>query len=219
MYKACIFDLDGTILNTLSSISHTANKALRELNLKRVKTENFKMHAGAGTKEMLLRCIREHGGDEEKNIEPLMEKYFKYFEEGCTYNVKPYPYMKKTLLKMKKNGILLAVCTNKHHDYAVKCVKNAYGDIFDEILGQKPTHERKPSPEAPLILANALNVKTSECLYVGDTATDMQTGIAAKMFTVGVLWGFRDFCELSKAGANAIIDTPEKLLDFFDLSH
>lgn len=128
------------------------------------------------------------------------------------YKVVPYKGMPETLKELKKHGMKLAVCSNKPHPAAVKVIAQLFGEEFDMVVGQSDAIRRKPAPDGPLMVAGKFGVKPEECMYVGDTSTDMKTGKAAGMFTVGALWGFRDREELNENGADIVAEAPTDLV-------
>ena len=214
MIKAAIFDLDGTVGDTVESLAYSANLCLRQMGLKEQPAENFNYYAGDGAKVMLTRCLKDAGDPEGKRLEEMLSLYWDVFKEGCKVNVKSYPGLPETLRRMKELGLKLAVCSNKAQANSVSVVEAIYGkELFDYIMGERPDHKRKPSPEGPLIIAEAFGIAPEECLYVGDTNTDMETGLAAHMKTVGVTWGFRTRKELLESGAQFLIDRPKELLE------
>lgn len=212
MFKAFIFDLDGTTADSLPSLSYTVNRSLVRIGLGRVATEKFKFFAGDGAVEMLKRTLDDLGDREHKNLDRLSEIFFEEFETGCLYGARAYDGLVETLSGIKKRGLKLGVLSNKVHGRAVELVETLYGEgFFDYILGQKDTYKRKPSPEGALIIADAFGLAPAQCVYVGDTSTDMKTAVAAGMFPVGVLWGFRGEKELRENGARAIVKEPIEL--------
>ena len=124
------------------------------------------------------------------------------------------------LRQLKDHGAKLAVCSNKPHEAAIKVIAKMFPGYFDLVLGQSDQIRRKPAPDGPLKAAEEFGVKPEECMYVGDTKTDMLTGTAAGMFTVGALWGFRDREELESNGAQIIAEKPLDLLKIYkELNH
>jgi phosphoglycolate phosphatase len=213
MYKACIFDLDGTLADTVESIAKSANEALAAVGLPEQPVEKYNCFAGDGAKILLQRALISAGDSELEHFEEVDRLYRDFFKEGCTYHVKPYEGIRSMLGFLKEAGIKIAVLSNKPHDRAVQVVETLFGKAyFDLILGQQPGLEKKPSPEGALSIASCFGVETGECLYIGDTNTDMQTGNNAGMCTVGVTWGFRDRKELEENNAHVIIDKPMELL-------
>ena len=212
-YKLCIFDLDGTTADSIGAIAHTANQCLELYGLKANPVEDYKMFAGEGQYELIKRALKAAGDKELKLYEQVMPKYIELFKTGCIYNVKSYQGVIEMLKEMKQKDIKIAILSNKQNDNTVKVVEKIFGKgFFDVILGQKDTHNRKPSPEGAFILMKEFKVKSEKCLYVGDTATDIETGINAGMDTVGVTWGFRTKEELVFAKAKYIVDEPKEIL-------
>lgn len=212
MIKACIFDLDGTLANTLESMAYVANEILEKLNLQPQPVENFKYYSGEGADMLIRRCLKDAGDPELTHYEECRSIYRKKFDEDPLYKVVPYDGIKETLTELKKRGMKLAVCSNKPHVAAVKVIAEMFDGYFDLVIGQSDAIRRKPAPDGPLKAASEFGVEPSECMYVGDTRTDMETGKAAGMHTVGVLWGFRDREELESSGADEIVGKPQDLL-------
>lgn len=216
MIKACIFDLDGTLADTLESMAYVANEILEKFSLKTLPADNFRYYSGEGADMLVRRCLKDAGDERLEHYEEIRELYRRKFDEDPLYKVVPYEKMPETIRELKNRGVKLAVCSNKPHVAAQKVVQALYGDIFDAVLGQQEGIARKPAPDGPLRLAREFRVKPEECMYVGDTKTDMETGKAAGMFTVGALWGFRDREELVKNGADVVAKKPESLLEVYE---
>lgn len=211
--KAVIFDLDGTLSDSLESIAFSANSALEALGFQPFELERYKQFVGDGVSELMKRCLINAGDDELKYFDQMLAKYHEIFEKNCTYHVEAYEGIKELLEELRKRNIRIAVLSNKPHKRTVEVVEKLFGKgYFHVIQGQAPEIKRKPNPEGALMIMRSLGISPSECLYVGDTDTDMQTGKAAGLFTVGVLWGFRDREELEKNHADAIIEKPGDLL-------
>lgn len=212
-YKVCIFDLDGTVADSVGAIAHTANQCIEACGLKRNPVEDYKIFAGEGQFELIKRALRAAGDIELEYFDKVMPQYIEMFKQGCTYGVKSFPGVSSMLDSIKQQGIRIAILSNKHHENTISVADAIYGKgFFDEVLGQKDTHKRKPSPEGLFILMEHFNVSPDECLYIGDTGTDMETGKSAGVDTVGVTWGFRTREELSKTGAKYIVDEPKEIL-------
>ena len=163
---------------------------------------------------MLERALRDVGDKKGEHLDELLELYWKEFETGCTMDVKSYPGLPHVLEQLKACGMLLAVCSNKAQPYAEAVIHKIYGDgLFDYILGERPGIPRKPDPAGPLKIADKLGVTPEECVYIGDTNTDMKTGANAEMFTIGVTWGYRERRELEELEPDMIIDHPQQLLE------
>lgn len=213
--KAVIFDLDGTLTDSIESIAYCANTALARLGYGPFERCDFKQFVGDGARKLLERCLL-HRGDESLEHMPQFEKYYhELFAEYCMYEVKPYEGIVTLLENLKERGVRIAVLSNKPHEQAVEVVEHFFGeDCFDVILGQKESMERKPSPDGVYYIAEQMNLPLSEIIYVGDTKTDMKTGKSAGVFTVGVLWGFRDREELEEHNADVIVKYPDELLEY-----
>lgn len=214
MFKCCIFDLDGTLLDTVASLAHSANRAMEKFGLPPQPVERYKYFAGDGQIELIKRCVIASGDTYLTNFYKVLHEYIKLFEKDCIYEVKPYDGITELTCWLKANNIKIAVLTNKQHDNALYVLNSVFGEnYFDFILGQDDTHEKKPSRTGVDIILRKMNVKEDECIYIGDTNTDMKTGKNAGLFTVGVTWGFRDYEELKKGEPQAIIDSPLQLRD------
>lgn len=216
MLKACIFDLDGTLADTLESMAYVANEIMNRFSLKNMPVENFKYYSGEGANMLMRRCLKDAGDTELVHFDEGQRLYREMFAADPMYKVTHYEGMPETIKELKRRGAKLAVCSNKPHPAAVKVIAQMFGTDFDLVMGQSDAVRRKPAPDGALKIAEEFGVKPEECMYVGDTATDMQTGNAAGMFTVGALWGFRDREELNTNGAHVIAEKPEDLLKIYE---
>lgn len=216
MIKACIFDLDGTLANTLESMSYVANIVLKKFSLKELPTENFKYYCGDGADMLVRRCLVDAGDPELLHFEEGKNLYRQLFAENSMYKAEPYPEIPELLSELRSRGIKLGVCSNKPHGAAVEVIAQLFEGRFDMVLGQQEGIAKKPAPDGPLFIAKKLGVKPEECLYIGDTGTDMKTGKAAEMHTVGVLWGFRTKEELMKNGCQALAEKPMDIIKILE---
>lgn len=213
MYKACIFDLDGTLADTVESIANVANQILERFSLPAQPAEDYRYYAGDGGDVLMERCMRAAGGDF-THLEEGRRLYREIFIKDPLYKVTVFDGMEDTIRELKIRGVKLAVLSNKPHDSSVRVVEGLFGkDTFDVIQGLEVGMKRKPDPCGAWKIAEKFQVRPEECLYVGDTNTDMKTGKAAGMYTIGVLWGFRDRKELEDNHADRIIERPEQLLE------
>lgn len=212
--KAVIFDLDGTLADSLDSITYCTNRTIARFGFAPFERDRYRYFVGDGAAELVKRALIASGDTDLAYYEEAQMEYAKNFKEDCMYQVVPYPGIVDTLLALKERGILLAVNSNKPHARTVDVIHTLFGtEMFDAIQGQMPEFKIKPSPDGILHIAEILKVKRSDILYVGDTSTDMKTGKSAGVFTVGVLWGFRDRKELEENHADAIIAHPAELLN------
>lgn len=212
MYKACIFDLDGTLTDSLDSLHYSVNETLKELGLRTITREQCRLFVGDGARCLMERALRASGDEELQLIDEGMQHYKRIFKENCTYKVVPYDGIEKMLAALKKKGIRLAVVSNKPDEQAVYVVEKIFGTgLFDHVQGQKDDIPRKPAPDGVLFTMGQLQVSRDETIYIGDSDVDMVTGKAAQVFTVGVSWGFRERELLVEAGADQVIEHAEEL--------
>ncbi|MCD7806233.1 MAG: HAD family hydrolase [Lachnospiraceae bacterium] len=211
--KGVIFDLDGTLADTLESIAYCGNYAMRACKLPEIAREKYRYFVGNGADTLIRRCLIYSGDEELKLYEKAYARYRIVFQEHCMDQVTVYPGMMETLQTMKANGIRLAVLSNKPHEETQQVVYSLFGkDLFDTVLGNRPGIAKKPSTQGVQEILSGWDLEAEEVMYVGDTATDMMTGNTAGALTVGVLWGFRDREELEKYRAQEIVERPEELL-------
>lgn len=212
MYQACIFDLDGTLADTVESIAYVANGILEQFDLQAQPVLHYKYYAGDGGDVLMERCMKAAGSDMSR-LEDGQRLYRERFAENPLYKVTVYEGMKETIRELKNRGVKLAVLSNKPHQATVLAVEGLFGTyVFDEIQGLEAGMKRKPAPEGAWKICDKLGVAPKDCMYVGDTNTDMQTGKGAGMYTIGVLWGFRTRKELEENHADRIIENPRELL-------
>lgn len=217
MIKACIFDLDGTLADTVESIAKGVNMALSELGYAPRPTVEFNYYAGDGIDMSLTRALRANGEADADIVRKGIALTRRYFGEDQMYHVKPYPGIQDLLRELKQRGIRIAVFSNKPHEAAVNVVQTLFGaDMFERIQGQNEEVPKKPDPTGAFAIAHHFELKPEEIMYLGDTDTDMKTGLSAGMYTVGVTWGFRSREELKNNHAMALVDHPLQILELFD---
>ena len=213
--KACIFDLDGTLTNTLESMAYSVNLTLEEMGLSKITKDQCRLFVGNGARVLMEKSLKAAGDTDASRIEEGMEIYGRIFDQNCTYHVTPYEGIPEMLKALKDKGIHLAVLSNKPDRQTVKVVKAIFGEeLFDYAQGQKEGIRRKPEPDGVWYLMEQMHVSKEECLYIGDSEVDAATGRNAGLKTIGVLWGFRDRKTLETAGADDLIDRPDELLQF-----
>lgn len=215
MIRVCIFDLDGTIADTVESIAAAGNRLLEYYHLPIQPVKNYNYYAGDGADELVRRILKASGGTAFVDYEEARILYRRWFGENPLYHVKPFEGIVELLEGLKALNIKIAVFSNKPHEAAVEVVEQVFGQgVFHKVQGQTPEIPRKPSPAGALAIAKELGVTPAECLYLGDTNTDMDTGKAAGMFTAGVTWGFRPRTELEEHEAGVIAEHPRQILEF-----
>ena len=212
MIKICIFDLDGTLAATQESIARPVNMTLALYGLPPQPVEAFNYFAGDGIKNALKRALIASGDTEASHLEEGLPKCRAWMQEDPCYKAKPYDHIEWALDELKKRGVKIAVFSNKPHESAVSVVETIFGKgVFDHIQGQTDRIPIKPDPTGVFEILEKFGAEKEECLYFGDTNTDMQTGNNAGVTTVGVTWGFRPRSELEANNADIIIDSPEEI--------
>lgn len=213
LIKVCIFDLDGTLTDTLDSLSFSVNETLREMNLPPITRDQCRQFVGNGARVLMEKSLLAAGARDRNRLDEAMRIYGRIFDENCTYHVVPYEGINEMLNRLKQLGIKAAVLTNKPHRQAVHVVEEVFGEhTFERICGQKDGVPRKPDPTVALQIAGDLGALPCECAYIGDSEVDIATGLAAQMNTIGVTWGFRTCAELKKAGADVTAGKPEQII-------
>lgn len=211
-YRACIFDLDGTLANTLASIAYFGNGTLEKFGFRTLPTESYKQLVGNGADVLMKRMLAEVGAElSESEFKQFRAEYDRRYESEPMQLVTAYPGLPELLRELKTEGFLLGVLSNKPDNMTRFIANELYGDLLDTAHGQREGVPKKPDPTALLATAAELGLSPAEILYVGDSGVDMQTGVNAGMDTCGVLWGFRDKTELISHGAMYLVGTAEEL--------
>lgn len=213
--KACIFDLDGTLTDTLESLAYSVRSTLREMQLPEITDEQCQSFVGNGARRLMEDTLKAVGDTNLSRIEEAMEVYGRVFDANCTYHVKPYEGIMELLKALRERDVKVAVLSNKPHKQTVKVVKEVLGEAWvDWAQGQQEHIARKPAPDGVYAVMERLGVSKEDCIYVGDSEVDAATGENAGVKTVCVTWGFRTREELKDAGAKELIDAPGELLRY-----
>ena len=213
MKKAVIFDLDGTLADTIASITYCGNLALSRFGLPSFGEEDYKRFVGDGAAMLVRRALLAAGDERLEHFDEVYETYLEIFAKDCMYQVKPYEGICALLEELKRLSVRIAVLSNKPDRDSLRVVEALFGKgYFDFVQGQRADIPRKPDPAGVYRIMEAFVLPAGDFLYVGDSGVDMKTGRAAGIFTVGVLWGFRDRKELVENGADAVISKPLELL-------
>lgn len=209
-YKAVIFDLDGTLVNSLDDLADATNYALRHFGQQVHSISAFMKMIGDGTRTLISRAL---AADKQELVEQVLAAMREKYMQICLDKTRPYNGLEQALEDLKKQGIKMGVLTNKDQKMAEKIVRHFFGDTFEIIIGGNNGVPVKPEPTALLGVLERFGVKPNEALFVGDSNVDVKTAKAAKVKAVGVKWGFRGEAELREAGAEYIIDEPQKLIE------
>lgn len=211
--KGVIFDLDGTLLDTLESIAKSGNEMLNSFGLPPAPVAQYGVFAGDGADVLVERALCYAGDKHLSHLEEAKVRYREVFREHCAYRVAPYHGIMPLLEQLKAKQIPLAVYTNKPHQNAVRLVNEYFGEsFFSHVIGQDASRPKKPDPAGIFEVAKDWGVSPKDCMYLGDSDVDMKTGKSAGCVTVGVLWGFRTEEELWQNGADHLISHPLELL-------
>ncbi|MEF9939484.1 MAG: HAD family hydrolase [Clostridium sp.] len=212
MYRLCLFDLDGTLLNTIHALTFTTNETLKAFGLSTIVPEQTKHMVGDGYKKQMERALIACGDEKLTHYEEALPLYIKNFERYCMREVVAYDGIPHLLDYLKKSGLKIAVYSNKPHHQAVENIETIFGKgYFDCVRGEQPGTPKKPAPDGAWLICRELGIEPKDCLYLGDTNTDMKTGMAAGMDTVGVTWGFREREELMEFHPRYIADRPDQV--------
>ncbi len=215
-WQAVIFDLDGTLLDTLEDLADSGNHVLTRYGFPTHPIDAYRYFIGDGV-DMLIRRILPADQRNEQTISKVTETYRREYGRRWNVKTKPYDGIGELLDALKSAKIKTAVLSNKPHELTEKCVGELLSQwTFDVAMGQRGGIARKPDPAGALSIAEQWELAPSEIIYVGDTATDMQTAVAAGMYPCGVLWGFRAAAELQTSGAKVLIEQPMELLGVLD---
>ena len=214
MKKLVIFDLDGTLLDTIADLAESTNHALKQLGYPTHDVETIRTFVGNGINKLLERALPTHEQTEE-NVRLMRSHFVPYYDVHNADLSSAYPGIVHLLEDLQEKGIMIAVASNKYQEATVKLVKHYFPMInFIEILGQREGINVKPDPSIVFDILQKANVNKEEVLYVGDSGVDMQTAINAGVDTVGVTWGFRPRTELEGFQPMGLIDKAEELLGF-----
>jgi phosphoglycolate phosphatase len=211
--ETIIFDLDGTLIDSLEDIADCANTVLRDYGLTVHPKEDYRFYVGDGLTTLVHRIAPV--GTPESLLADLRDGFVRTYEDNWHRATKPYPGIDEMLIAIQKKNCKLAILSNKPDAFTKLCADHFFPHIsFLEVWGQKAGLAKKPAPDAALLIARKCGSAPQHCVFVGDTSVDMRTGRAASMSAVGVSWGFREVAELEAAGADTIITKPEQLIAY-----
>lgn len=210
MKKLVIFDLDGTLLNTISDLGASCNYALKELGYNVHPISAYNYMVGNGVRKLMERA--EPDADP-ATVDRLLELFRAHYDEHCTDNTVPYPGIHDLLRELTENGVSVAVATNKYQRAAEKIIKHFFPDIpFVAVMGQIDERPVKPDPSIDFAILNQHPTRKAEVVQVGDSAVDIETARRACVESIGVTWGFRPVSELRKAYADHVVSSPKEIL-------
>jgi phosphoglycolate phosphatase len=209
-FKAVLFDLDGTLADTLADLANAVNHALTALGCPTHPLNAYRYFVGDGARNLCLRALPSYRQDLADDALRLMREHY---DAHCFDETRLYPGIPELVSALAERRYKMAVLSNKPDVFTKRMVSHYFQPSpFDAMHGQQPNVPIKPDPAMALQIASEFNIPVSEWLYLGDTNTDMRTATAAGMYPVGVLWGFRDREELLTSGARTLIAQPSDLL-------
>lgn len=210
MKKLVIFDLDGTLLDTLTDLTNSVNYVLKQYKKPLKEELEIKYHLGYGPKYLLEKAFEKNFSDEEyKEVFSLYDNYYSKHQLDFT---KPYEGIIDVLNELKREGYLLAVCSNKQESAVKELMDEMFNGIFDVMMGTSKLNKPKPNPEMVLKAMELLGVKKENTIYIGDTEVDLNTAINANIKKIAVLYGFRKKADLIKYKPEYFVDTPKELI-------
>jgi len=210
-FRAVLFDLDGTLADTLADLANATNWALSQVGCPPHPVDAYRHMVGDGAREL---CSRALPADRQDLVDTVLRLERQHYDEHCFDETRIYPGITELVAALSQRQLKLAVLSNKPDEFTNRMIDRYFKPSpFAVVRGQLPNVPLKPDPTAALQIANELGIPPAQWLYLGDTNTDMRTACAAGMHPVGVLWGFRDREELLQTGAGHIVAKPLEILD------
>lgn len=211
-YKTYIFDLDGTLLDTLLDLANAVNYSMRMMNYPERTVEEVRNFIGNGVRVLIRRAVPEGTSDE--NYEKAYNRFREYYNSHLADCTVPYDGIMNVIDTLCQAGCKTAVVSNKSHDSAQQVVKHFFGDRFNMVVGKMERFPTKPNPDSVLYVIDELGADKESCVYIGDSEVDVQTAHNAGLPCIGVTWGNRDRQELESNSAEFIAETPQEILNF-----
>jgi phosphoglycolate phosphatase len=216
-YQAVIFDLDGTLLDTIEDIADASNRVYEARGLAPFSVAEMKTLVGDGAEELIRKVFAWRGRPTPGDVEvaDILKDYRREYEACWRANSRPYAGVPELLGELARRDVRTAVLSNKSHTFTTAMTAELLdGSRFDIVRGAVPGVPLKPDPASALAITGELGVEPAACIFLGDTSVDMKTATAAGMFAVGALWGFRTADELLTSGAAALVSSPHELLNW-----
>jgi phosphoglycolate phosphatase len=210
-FKGVIFDLDGTLVNSLEDIADAMNKVLQDLNYPTHSYKDYQYFIGSGLRNLVGKSLPETHNDENQ-IEKCLNLMVAIYRDACTNKTKPYQGIIELLEDLRSRKIKLSVFSNKSDELTKKIVADLFPNYFETAVGLSVEALKKPNPSEAIEISKSLGLKPEEMIFVGDSGIDMQTATNANMHAVGVLWGYRPTNELISNGAKLILNHPLDLI-------
>ena len=212
MIKAVIFDLDGTLVNSLEDLAISTNYALNLFGFPIHETDKYKYFIGDGMQKLIERVLPEDNRDSETKTK-VFDAFINYYSKHYLDKTVAYEGIHNVIKTLKQDGIKIAVVSNKADKMAKIVVEKIFGDIFDFVVGKRDGYPTKPDPKLTLEVIDILGVKPEDCAFVGDSGMDMAASVNAGCIGIGALWGFRTKEELQSNGADYVAQQPLEIID------
>jgi len=210
MTMAIVFDLDGTLLDTLTDLAASANYALRSCGMPEHSTDDVRRFVGNGVRMLMVRAVP--NGESNPRFEEAFSVFRQHYMQHCLDTTRPYPGIMEVLSQLKEKGMMLAIVSNKMQAATEELRQHFFSQYIDVAIGESAGIRRKPAPDTVNEALRRLGISHNEAIYVGDSDVDIATARAAMMPCASVLWGFRDRQFLLSHGATRLLASPEELL-------
>ncbi|MGM9841894.1 MAG: HAD family hydrolase [Candidatus Limisoma sp.] len=213
MKKLAIFDLDGTLIDSIADLGAATNYALSCYGLPTHPLDTYPMRVGNGVNKLIERALPEEERSPER-VAQLRQDFTRYYNDHCTDLTRPYPGIVELLADLQGENVAIAVASNKYQHATEKLVRHFFPDIdFLAICGQRDGIPIKPDPSVVFEIIGKAAVPKADVIYIGDSGVDIETARRACVDSIGVAWGFRTAAELAQAGAGTIVDTPNEIFN------
>ena len=210
-YKAVLFDMDGTILDTLEDLKSAVNRTLREFSMPECSLEQIRCYVGNGALRLIERAVPT--GTSPEKIQEVLAWYKDYYDKNSIISTCPYPGINELMTELKERGMKLAVVSNKPDSTVRELAERFFPGLFQCAIGQQDSIARKPAPDMLYLAVNEMGTQLSDCVYVGDSEVDIITARNAGMDCISVLWGFRTLEELAQSQPQCVVHTAQELLE------
>jgi len=211
--KAFIFDLDGTLIDSLADLAEGINRMLDDRGYPRQPLDAFPLYIGDGVRVLVEKALPATALAGE-DVEARVLDYQRHYGDTWNQETRPYDQIVELLQSLRARGYKIGVLSNKPHAFTVLCCDHFFPDFkFDVVFGARDGVERKPNPAGALEIAKLMDLSPEDCAFVGDSGIDMETAVRAGMLPIGVKWGFRDEAELREHGAEVLVEHPSEILD------
>lgn len=211
-YKAVIFDLDGTLLNTLEDLTDAVNHVMRQFNYPEHTIEEIRSFVGNGIKLLIERSLPY--GKDNPEFDKVFSEFKSYYTSHCQIKTRPYDGIMELISSLKEQGYKLAIVSNKNQSAVTELNNIYFSDYISTAIGEKEGVRKKPAPDTVIKALNELGISSDDAVYVGDSDVDRETAENSNMDCISVTWGFRDRKLLESLNPYAIIDKPAELLNY-----